>query len=168
MLYSVWPSGSSTCRRPVVCDEHWLNFAPPSLADMGARLSRSGSSLWLLPETQRSGRRAHNTSADNDSLDGLDRREDIAQFPYVEFTGRDSITCPTCQGSGRIPSGLTLTLDPVMFRLTPVTVTGDVYTRAQIKMQCSRMHRGDPVTQVRAFVHVVCTDHKPFPAWSVV
>ncbi|KAJ8258185.1 hypothetical protein GJAV_G00194130 [Gymnothorax javanicus] len=32
-------------------------------------------------------------------------REDIAQFPYVEFTGRDSITCPTCQGTGRIPSG---------------------------------------------------------------
>lgn len=42
---------------------------------------------------------------DDDSLDGLDRREDIAQFPYVEFTGRDSITCPTCQGTGRIPSG---------------------------------------------------------------
>ncbi|KAL7864478.1 hypothetical protein AOLI_G00158980, partial [Acnodon oligacanthus] len=32
-------------------------------------------------------------------------QEDIAQFPYVEFTGRDSITCPTCKGSGRIPSG---------------------------------------------------------------
>uniref|UniRef100_A0A8C4WU74 Transmembrane protein 106Bb n=1 Tax=Eptatretus burgeri TaxID=7764 RepID=A0A8C4WU74_EPTBU len=28
---------------------------------------------------------------------------DIAQFPYVEFTGRDSVTCPTCQGTGRIP-----------------------------------------------------------------
>ncbi|KAK3547762.1 hypothetical protein QTP86_029145 [Hemibagrus guttatus] len=41
---------------------------------------------------------------DDDSLDGLDRQEDIARFPYVEFTGRDSITCPTCQGSGRIPS----------------------------------------------------------------
>lgn len=42
---------------------------------------------------------------DDDSLDGRDRQEDIARFPYVEFTGRDSITCPTCQGSGRIPSG---------------------------------------------------------------
>ncbi|XP_047665811.1 transmembrane protein 106C-like isoform X2 [Tachysurus fulvidraco] len=41
---------------------------------------------------------------DDESLDGLDRQEDIARFPYVEFTGRDSITCPTCQGSGRIPS----------------------------------------------------------------
>ncbi|XP_029011553.1 transmembrane protein 106C [Betta splendens] len=71
---------------------------------MGARLSRSGSSLSLLPEKQRSGRREQYRNADNDSLDGLDRREDIAQFPYVEFTGRDSITCPTCQGSGRIPS----------------------------------------------------------------
>lgn len=28
---------------------------------------------------------------------------DISQFPYVEFTGRDSVTCPTCQGTGRIP-----------------------------------------------------------------
>lgn len=41
----------------------------------------------------------------DDSLDGRDRQEDIAKFPYVEFTGQDSITCPTCQGSGRIPSG---------------------------------------------------------------
>lgn len=30
---------------------------------------------------------------------------DISQFPYVEFTGRDSVTCPTCQGTGRIPRG---------------------------------------------------------------
>ena len=30
---------------------------------------------------------------------------DVAQFPYVEFTGRDSVTCPTCQGTGRIPRG---------------------------------------------------------------
>ncbi|MBN3271042.1 T106B protein, partial [Polyodon spathula] len=28
---------------------------------------------------------------------------DAYQFPYVEFTGRDSVTCPTCQGTGRIP-----------------------------------------------------------------
>uniref|UniRef100_G3NIY3 Transmembrane protein 106C n=1 Tax=Gasterosteus aculeatus TaxID=69293 RepID=G3NIY3_GASAC len=63
--------------------------------------SRSGSSLSLLPGRQRSEPR----DSDDDSLDGLVRREDIAQFPYVEFTGRDSITCPTCQGTGRIPSG---------------------------------------------------------------
>ncbi|KAG8585407.1 hypothetical protein GDO81_005017 [Engystomops pustulosus] len=41
---------------------------------------------------------------DDDLLDGKDREEDIAQFPYVEFTGRDSITCPSCQGTGCIPT----------------------------------------------------------------
>nr|XP_020473587.1 transmembrane protein 106C-like [Monopterus albus] len=71
---------------------------------MGIRLSRSGSRLRLLPERHCSGPRGENRDSDNDSLDGLDRREDIAKFPYVEFTGRDSITCPTCQGTGRMPS----------------------------------------------------------------
>ncbi|XP_054465317.1 transmembrane protein 106C [Anoplopoma fimbria] len=70
---------------------------------MGTRLSRDGSSLSLIPESQSTGQRGREDS-DNESLDGLVRREDIAQFPYVEFTGRDSITCPTCQGTGRIPS----------------------------------------------------------------
>ncbi|KAM6929038.1 transmembrane protein 106C-like [Lycodopsis pacificus] len=69
---------------------------------MGTLWSRSGSSLSLLPERQRSERQEEDS--DNTSLDGLVRPEDIAQFPYVEFTGRDSITCPTCQGTGRIPS----------------------------------------------------------------
>ncbi|XP_057207075.1 transmembrane protein 106Ba [Triplophysa rosa] len=32
-----------------------------------------------------------------------DDKHDVSQFPYVEFTGRDSVTCPTCQGTGRIP-----------------------------------------------------------------
>ncbi|CAI5765272.1 Transmembrane protein 106C [Podarcis lilfordi] len=41
---------------------------------------------------------------DNDLLDNKDREEDIAKFPYVEFTGRDSITCPSCQGTGCIPT----------------------------------------------------------------
>ncbi|KAG9491680.1 hypothetical protein GDO78_000274 [Eleutherodactylus coqui] len=41
---------------------------------------------------------------DDDLLDGKDREDDIAQFPYVEFTGRDSITCPSCQGTGCIPT----------------------------------------------------------------
>ncbi|KAK5863136.1 hypothetical protein PBY51_000188 [Eleginops maclovinus] len=72
---------------------------------MGTRWSRSESSLSLLPERQSSVRQGEDQDSDNDSLDGLVRREDIAQFPYVEFTGRDSITCPTCQGTGRIPSG---------------------------------------------------------------
>lgn len=72
---------------------------------MGARLSRSGSSMSLLPERRGAERETGDRDSDNESLDGLVRREDIAQFPYVEFTGRDSITCPTCQGTGRIPSG---------------------------------------------------------------
>lgn len=40
---------------------------------------------------------------DSQSEDG--KGGDVSQFPYVEFTGRDSVTCPTCQGTGRIPRG---------------------------------------------------------------
>ena len=43
------------------------------------------------------------TSNDEDGKNG-----DVSQFPYVEFTGRDSVTCPTCQGTGRIPRGMTI------------------------------------------------------------
>ncbi|XP_011366514.1 transmembrane protein 106C [Pteropus vampyrus] len=39
-----------------------------------------------------------------DLLDEREQEEAIAQFPYVEFTGRDSITCLTCQGTGYIPT----------------------------------------------------------------
>ncbi|XP_059383252.1 transmembrane protein 106C [Carassius carassius] len=69
---------------------------------MGASVCRAGRSL--LSRHSRAGHKGSLMGGD-DSLDGLDRQEDIAQFPYVEFTGQDSITCPTCQGSGRIPSG---------------------------------------------------------------
>ncbi|NXG00686.1 T106C protein, partial [Sakesphorus luctuosus] len=41
---------------------------------------------------------------EDDLLDSQSRVEDIAKFPYVEFTGQDSITCPTCQGTGCIPT----------------------------------------------------------------
>ncbi|XP_012612579.1 transmembrane protein 106B [Microcebus murinus] len=42
----------------------------------------------------------------NNEVHGEDGRNgDVSQFPYVEFTGRDSVTCPTCQGTGRIPRG---------------------------------------------------------------
>ncbi|RVE70189.1 hypothetical protein OJAV_G00061940 [Oryzias javanicus] len=68
---------------------------------MGTLWSRRGSSV---APSSASRREAGDGDSDDDSLDGLVRREDIAQFPYVEFTGRDSITCPTCQGTGRIPS----------------------------------------------------------------
>ncbi|KAG8514090.1 Transmembrane protein 106C, partial [Galemys pyrenaicus] len=40
-----------------------------------------------------------------DLLAEREQEEAIAQFPYVEFTGRDSITCLTCQGTGYIPTG---------------------------------------------------------------
>ncbi|XP_007897911.1 transmembrane protein 106Ba [Callorhinchus milii] len=43
-------------------------------------------------------------NSDNQSEDAS-RNGDVSQFPYVEFTGRDSVTCPTCQGTGRIPRG---------------------------------------------------------------
>ncbi|KAM4549778.1 transmembrane protein 106B-like [Fundulus diaphanus] len=52
------------------------------------------------------------TSKETTLIDGRDnlssengRVADVSQFPYVEFTGRDSVTCPTCQGTGRIPRG---------------------------------------------------------------
>lgn len=45
-----------------------------------------------------------------DLLADREQEEAIAQFPYVEFTGRDSITCLTCQGTGYIPTGENLWL----------------------------------------------------------
>ncbi|KAL1767656.1 hypothetical protein HispidOSU_029471 [Sigmodon hispidus] len=38
-----------------------------------------------------------------DLLVNREQEEAIARFPYVEFTGRNSITCHTCQGAGYIP-----------------------------------------------------------------
>lgn len=76
---------------------------------MGIQMSRSSSRLSLLSERQQQFEQQQHglgdEDIDDDSLDGHVRREDMARFPYVEFTGRDSITCPTCQGTGRIPSG---------------------------------------------------------------
>lgn len=46
----------------------------------------------------------HDTLTDSEA-DKDEKSEDVSQFPYVEFTGRDSVTCPTCQGTGRIPRG---------------------------------------------------------------
>lgn len=40
-----------------------------------------------------------------EDLADREQEEAIAQFPYVEFTGRDSITCVACQGTGYIPTG---------------------------------------------------------------
>lgn len=44
-------------------------------------------------------------TADRHTEEGDVKNGDVSQFPYVEFTGRDSVTCPTCQGTGRIPRG---------------------------------------------------------------
>ncbi|XP_012966472.1 transmembrane protein 106C [Mesocricetus auratus] len=44
----------------------------------------------------------------DDNLEDLqserEQEEAIAHFPYVEFTGRNSITCHTCQGAGYVPA----------------------------------------------------------------
>lgn len=57
---------------------------------------------------------SHMPKHNDDSQDALtadgqmeedQKNGDVSQFPYVEFTGRDSVTCPTCQGTGRIPRG---------------------------------------------------------------
>lgn len=53
-----------------------------------------------------------------DLLADRDQEEAIAQFPYVEFTGRNSITCHTCQGAGYIPAGET-SLQPALRSHSP-------------------------------------------------
>ncbi|XP_004711569.1 transmembrane protein 106C [Echinops telfairi] len=47
---------------------------------------------------------ARRKEEDGDPWAEREQDEAIAQFPYVEFTGRDSITCLTCQGTGYIPT----------------------------------------------------------------
>ncbi|XP_054662968.1 transmembrane protein 106C isoform X1 [Grus americana] len=63
-----------------------------------------GSVLSLSVNNAASRQRRKAEDDDDDLLDSRDRVEDIAKFPYVEFTGQDSITCPTCQGTGCIPT----------------------------------------------------------------
>ncbi|XP_072269045.1 transmembrane protein 106B [Pyxicephalus adspersus] len=53
-----------------------------------------------------SGAPSEDTSAlVNSELHEEGRTGDVSHFPYVEFTGKDSVTCATCQGTGRIPRG---------------------------------------------------------------
>ncbi|KAM7080021.1 transmembrane protein 106C isoform 1-T2 [Ciconia maguari] len=63
-----------------------------------------GSVLSLSVNNATSRQRKKAEEDDDDLLNSRDRVEDIAKFPYVEFTGQDSITCPTCQGTGCIPT----------------------------------------------------------------
>ncbi|NXX43948.1 T106C protein, partial [Tricholaema leucomelas] len=68
---------------------------------MGSALSFSVAKAPSRPRKKAEGREEEE---DDDLLDSRDRVEDIAKFPYVEFTGQDSITCPTCQGTGCMPT----------------------------------------------------------------
>ncbi|KAK3531242.1 hypothetical protein QTP70_015215, partial [Hemibagrus guttatus] len=61
-----------------------------------------GKSIFSLPKDKSEGKEKL-TSVDPDSEPVEEDKNDISQFPYVEFTGRDSVTCPSCQGTGRIP-----------------------------------------------------------------
>lgn len=67
-------------------------------SSMGKTLSRLVKQK--VPEEGRENLASHQEEGD----DG--KGGDVSQFPYVEFTGRDSVTCPTCQGTGRIPRGV--------------------------------------------------------------
>lgn len=50
-------------------------------------------------------RRKAEDEEDEEVLVSQEPVQDGAKIPYMEFTGQDSVTCPTCQGTGRIPSG---------------------------------------------------------------
>ncbi|XP_038616213.1 transmembrane protein 106B [Tachyglossus aculeatus] len=73
-----------------------------------------GKSLSHLPLHSSKEEKANGSGSGDNMRSGLihsevtnedGRPSDVSQFPYVEFTGRDSVTCPTCQGTGRIPRG---------------------------------------------------------------
>ncbi|XP_062872527.1 transmembrane protein 106Ba [Trichomycterus rosablanca] len=57
--------------------------------------------LSLFKRKSESDEKLTQKETNSDEVD--EDKNDISQFPYVEFTGRDSVTCPTCQGTGRIP-----------------------------------------------------------------
>uniref|UniRef100_M4AQQ2 Transmembrane protein 106B n=1 Tax=Xiphophorus maculatus TaxID=8083 RepID=M4AQQ2_XIPMA len=60
---------------------------------------------WISKETTLIDKEGNLPSLVEDGTTENGRVPDVSQFPYVEFTGRDSVTCPTCQGTGRIPRG---------------------------------------------------------------
>ena len=62
-----------------------------------------GKSLFCLPKQKSEGH--EDLTPKETESDPEEDKNDISQFPYVEFTGKDSVTCPTCQGTGRIPRG---------------------------------------------------------------
>ncbi|KAM7028305.1 LOW QUALITY PROTEIN: transmembrane protein 106C [Acridotheres tristis] len=60
---------------------------------------RSLSALSAAPS-----RRKAEDEEPEDLLASQEPAEDVARIPYMEFTGQDSITCPTCRGTGCIPT----------------------------------------------------------------
>ncbi|KAG7457517.1 hypothetical protein MATL_G00228020 [Megalops atlanticus] len=65
-----------------------------------------GKSFSQLPKHKDDSQDDLTSAAEYSDAHGEDGKGgDVSQFPYVEFTGRDSVTCPTCQGTGRIPRG---------------------------------------------------------------
>ncbi|XP_067992755.1 LOW QUALITY PROTEIN: transmembrane protein 106C-like, partial [Melanerpes formicivorus] len=75
--------------------------APPPRSQGWVLLSPSPS--LTLPPRQRK-KAEEEREEEEDLLHSQERVEAIARFPYVEFTGQDSITCPSCQGTGCIPT----------------------------------------------------------------
>ncbi|KAK0136094.1 Transmembrane protein 106B [Merluccius polli] len=69
-------------------------------AAMGASRSRAARSGDQSQDALTPNEVSPDSKSEEDAKHG-----DVSQFPYVEFTGRDSVTCPTCQGTGRIPRG---------------------------------------------------------------
>ncbi|KAM4755265.1 transmembrane protein 106C isoform 1-T1 [Cyanocitta cristata] len=63
-----------------------------------------GSVLSLSAASAAPSQRKAEDEEDEDLLDSQEPVEDVAKIPYMEFTGQDSVTCPTCQGTGRIPT----------------------------------------------------------------
>lgn len=76
-------------------------FLPLSAQQTAAAMGKSQSNLAKHKDESQDALTAdRQTEEEGDVKNG-----DVSQFPYVEFTGRDSVTCPTCQGTGRIPRG---------------------------------------------------------------
>lgn len=93
-------NGFKTPLTPLSCSCHLSQVTElsPSAPTMGSVLSLSAVSA--APS-----RRKAEDEEDEDLLDSQEPVEDVAKIPYMEFTGQDSVTCPTCQGTGRIPTG---------------------------------------------------------------
>ncbi|XP_072847191.1 transmembrane protein 106C isoform X3 [Pogona vitticeps] len=80
-----------------VISTNFAGFFPPTTP-----LALSMGSSQSLGMSSSSRQQKEEEEEEEDLLDN--KEEDIARFPYVEFTGQDSITCPSCQGTGCIPT----------------------------------------------------------------